>query len=150
MLFKICWGASSRCCSVLMKGIILCPWPDSQNEDNETCQICKNLWGFFFLINSCFLSPDKTVLGARVIGEGVEAWWEVSSESLMHHCQACLYLDCLKSNSCCCHKISRHCHTKEDTKNGRTLTFLHCSEMLSSPGFMPAISYFSSFHPHCQ
>lgn len=48
MLFKICWGASSRCCSVLMKGIILCSWPDSQNEDNETCQICKNLRGFFF------------------------------------------------------------------------------------------------------
>lgn len=69
MLFKICWGASSRCCSVLIKGIILCPWPDTQNEDNETCQISKNLRGFF-RINSCFLSSDKAVLGARVIGEG--------------------------------------------------------------------------------
>lgn len=75
---------------------------------------------------------------------GVEAWQELSSESLMHRCQVWLYLDRLKgySNSCHCHKIPRHCHTKEDAKNGKTLMLLCCSEMLSSPGFMPAISSF--------
>lgn len=43
MLFKIHWGASNRYCSVLMKSIIVCPWLDTQNKDNETCQMSKNL-----------------------------------------------------------------------------------------------------------
>lgn len=95
-----------------------------------------NILLFSFLWRSC--SWCRSNKG----GEG--AWQEVSSESLMHHCPAWLYLDCLKGyfNSCHCHEIPRQCHTKEDTKNGRILMLLRCSEVLGSPGFRPEFIYF--------
>lgn len=117
----------------------------------KSLQMTKNLWHFFLnILLFSFLWRSCSWCRSNKGGEG--AWQEVSSESLMHHCPAWLYLDCLKGyfNSCHCHEIPRQCHTKEDTKNGRILMLLRCSEVLGSPGFRPEFIYFFSFHPHCQ
>lgn len=107
-------------------------------------QMTKNLTFFFKHTLVFFLWRSCAWCRSNKGGEG--AWQEVSFESLMHHCPAWLYLDCLKGyfNSCHCHEIPRQCHTKEDTNNGRILMLLRCSEVLSSPGFRPEIIFFLS------